>query len=214
MIYVEDRLIPEKTDSFAVLPQHIYNKGKQHKGVVMKSKKCNKCGEVKRMDEFHPHKRHKDGRTYTCKECWRAHARKMHKLRPPEYTNWFGAKLRCSRPKDKCYHLYGGRGITMCDEWVKSFDQFLKDMGPKPSPKHELDRIDSDGNYEPSNCRWVTHTDNIRNRKATKLSVEKAREIRKLVSIGLEDVFLGRIYGVARSTIGDVRKKRTWVDVA
>lgn len=53
------------------------------------------------------------------------------------------------------FHLYGGRGITVCDRWRNDFATFLADIGPRPSMKHSIDRINSDGNYEPANCRWI-----------------------------------------------------------
>ena len=75
--------------------------------------------------------------------------------RSSEYTSWAGMRGRCNNPKVKCYPYYGGRGITVCDRW-SSFENFLEDMGSKPTPHHTLDRINSDGIYEPSNCRWAT----------------------------------------------------------
>lgn len=76
--------------------------------------------------------------------------------RPPEYNIWGGIKRRTRNPKYFQYHLYGGRGIKMCDRWFDSFENFLEDMGPRPSKKHSLDRIKQNGNYEKSNCRWAT----------------------------------------------------------
>jgi hypothetical protein len=66
----------------------------------------------------------------------------------------------CNRFKD-----YGGRGISICDSWIKSFDNFFKDMGQKPTLKHSIDRIDNNGNYEPLNCKWSTDIEQVYNRR-------------------------------------------------
>lgn len=82
----------------------------------------------------------------------------------PEYRKWRSAKLRCFTPSTARYPMYGGRGITMRDAWRDSFEQFFADMGECPKGM-ELDRIDVNGNYEPGNCRWVTRSENMRNRQ-------------------------------------------------
>jgi len=82
-----------------------------------------------------------------------------------EYRCWASMKTRCSNPKHKYYKNYGGRGITICDRWLYSFENFLEDMGEKPLPELSLDRIDNDGNYEPENCRWATKEQQIHNRR-------------------------------------------------
>lgn len=81
----------------------------------------------------------------------------------PEYNSWRSMRERCLNPKYVKWHRYGGRGITICDRW-DIYENFLADMGRKPSSKHSLDRINNEGNYEPSNCRWATNKEQCANR--------------------------------------------------
>ena len=84
----------------------------------------------------------------------------------PEYAVWQIMRRRCYDKNLRCYHRYGGRGIKVCERWRESFDSFFSDMGPRPSDKHQIDRINNEGNYEPDNCRWVTNFHNSRNRRS------------------------------------------------
>jgi hypothetical protein len=80
----------------------------------------------------------------------------------PEYRTWLSVRNRCNNPKAKDFDLYGGRGIAICSKW-DSFPAFLSDVGTRPSQQHSIDRIDSNGHYEPGNVRWASSKEQARN---------------------------------------------------
>ncbi len=88
----------------------------------------------------------------------------------PEYTAWTNMRHRCTSPKWPRFDAYGGRGIRVCERWG-SYAAFLADMGRRPSPRHSLDRINNDGNYEPGNCRWATRSEQARNMRSNHLVI-------------------------------------------
>lgn len=90
----------------------------------------------------------------------------MHKTRI--YSKWRSMLSRCRNPRNINYKNYGGRGITVSDSWL-DFENFYGDMGDPPTDKHQIDRINNEGNYEASNCRWVTNKENARNKRTNRL---------------------------------------------
>ena len=91
--------------------------------------------------------------------------------RTPDYLCWDAMKSRCINSRSANYVNYGARGISVCDRWLGSFGflNFISDMGSRPSPRHSLDRINNDGNYEPSNCRWATTRQQARNKRTARI---------------------------------------------
>jgi hypothetical protein len=85
-----------------------------------------------------------------------------------EYKIWASMKQRCLNPNQKGYLNYGGRGVRVCTRWCDSFEAFLADLGRRPSPRHQLDRIDNDGDYEPGNVRWALRAVQNRNRRGNR----------------------------------------------
>ena len=88
-----------------------------------------------------------------------------HRLtKSPEYKTWERINRRCYNKADLSYKYYGAKGITVCDRWRYSFNNFYEDMGNKPFPKAQIDREKGEESYNPDNCRWTTQLENIRNR--------------------------------------------------
>lgn len=95
-----------------------------------------------------------------------------NKTKHPLYKTWQNMISRCECPGASRYSIYGGRGIKVCERWRNSFSDFVSDMGHRPL-RHSIDRIDPNGNYEPSNCRWATASEQARNtRKARIVTID------------------------------------------
>ncbi len=135
------------------------------------------CGTIKRVAGSHL----RAGSIVSCgcfqRECVaemgrtrnRRHGESRHGRRELEWTAWSRMWQRCTNPKRKDWKHYGGRGVTVCERWA-TYENFLADMGRRPSSKHSIDRFpDTNGNYEPGNCRWATWTEQARNRRNNKL---------------------------------------------
>jgi len=110
----------------------------------------------------------------------------------PLYGVWLGMRNRCQKPHNNAYAMYGGRGIKVCPRWANSFQVFVSDMGERPEG-HSIDRIDVNGDYEPSNCRWASKRTQQRNQRVTRF-VEidgrrfKAVELADLASVKTDTI--------------------------
>lgn len=92
----------------------------------------------------------------------------LSKKYPKEYRAWKAMKRRCDNKKLRNYNIYGGRGIRVCDRWLNCFSNFIEDMGPAPDGL-TLDRINSDGNYEPENCKWSSYREQANNLRTNRI---------------------------------------------
>ncbi len=122
------------------------------------------------------------------------------------YRIWKDMFTRCNNPNYRLYKNYGGRGITICEEW-KRFENFRDDMFESYDDKLSIDRIDNNGNYSKENCRWADDTTQNRNRRMFKLNKDKIREIREKYKYG-NGIELSKEYGVCRAVISEVVNKR------
>ena len=136
------------------------------------------------------------------------HARKRSWT--PTYQSWQCMLARCRYRERDNQKKYASRGISVDPVWL-SFEQFLRDMGERP-PGTTLDRIDSNGNYGPHNCRWATPVQQARNRRNARLTLEQATTIAKRMLQGERACDLAREFGTSESLPREIHKGRTWRD--
>lgn len=139
----------------------------------------------------------------------RTHGHTVERNPSPTFSSYNAMKARCHNPKNLSFDRYGGRGIRICARWLESFETFLADMGERPVGM-TLDRIDGDGNYEPGNCRWTTHGEQVRNQRSNTLDWSRVNEIRGRFEHGETQVSIAARMELDRATIHRVVRCKQW----
>ena len=125
---------------------------------------------------------------------------------------WAGMRDRCNRETHQDYKYYGAKGIVVDSAWDNylEFKEWSITNGYVANKNLQIDRIDGSRNYSPNNCRWVTPKINQRNRDCVILDEDKANNIRLLISKGMPNTDIAKMYGVSISTISDIKRGKTW----
>jgi predicted XRE-type DNA-binding protein len=145
-----------------------------------------------------------NGKTKSCGCSWTTHGM----TNTNEYRVWDAMVRRCLNKKHHAFKDYGGRGITVCDKWLK-FEGFFEDMGNQPQ-NMQIERVDNSLGYFKENCKWTTVTEQARNRRSTKLSLNQVKSIKELIANGVAQELIASQFGVSRSNIGHIAQGATW----
>lgn len=129
------------------------------------------------------------------------------KGRAPEYRIWSTMKDRCSNPRNANYPNYGGRGIKVCDRWLESYVNFLADMGRKPFPDASIERENNDGDYNPSNCKWVHRSEQSAHRRCNKFTEHMLTTVKFLRERGMGKWKIAKQIGIAKSSLSSQMRK-------
>ena len=144
--------------------------GKNSSGALVWRFECD-CGKI--FDSTPSH--FKSGRNKSCGCIHKDTITKHGYSKNPLYSIYTSMIARCKNPNSTSYHRYGARGISVCDRWLNSFEDFCSDIGDRPSHQHSIDRIDNNKDYYPDNCKWATKKEQARNRRNTKLITHNGR---------------------------------------
>jgi hypothetical protein len=132
--------------------------------------------------------------------------------RTVEYKAWQSIKERCLNTRCGFYDRYGGRGILIYEGWINDPCAFIAHMGPRPSKRHSVDRIDNMGNYVPGNLKWSTFEEQNRNRRCSKLEPIDIEFIRHWKGLGYGQKAIGLAFGVAQSHICRIYSGKVWAE--
>jgi hypothetical protein len=130
----------------------------------------------------------------------------------PIHRTWANMKGRCTNKTHTLYPQYGGRGISVCKRWSEHFWHFYEDMGDRPEGM-TLDRIDNDGDYEPSNCKWSTQQEQTQNRSTNTLSPDKVRMIRLYSLLLISTSVISEMVVCSNSQVLDVLSGKSWNNI-
>ena len=140
-----------------------------------------RCGKEVLIDPQDLVKAERRGTRRSCgcmKTAWISERMKTHGMtKHPAYGVWHSMVQRCTEPTHRAWKNYGGRGITVCERWRNSFENFWQDMGPSYQPGLDIDRINNDLGYSPENCRWTTRRENCLNKRGTRTVALSGQEI-------------------------------------
>jgi hypothetical protein len=127
----------------------------------------------------------------------------------PEYRAYTHAKSRCTNPSDAAYSDYGGRGIEF---QFRSFEEFFSTVGPRPSPRHKLDRRNNQDHYRPGNVRWLSPQESVQNRRGV-LHPEQVLEIYSRIANGARVRDVAKDFGVGRRTVYAIKSGESWANL-
>jgi hypothetical protein len=181
-------------------------------------KTCSMCGQEKPLNSFYKKVDSRDGHQSRCMACDKASARESRIRLNSRTDGLYGIlrsmKQRCYYPRHPAWRNYGGRGISICEEWLNDPEEFYKwaqRHGYRPGL--EIDRVDCNGSYTPFNCRFVSSAENNRNRRNTKLNLSAVRQIRELLHRGTNHHEIATRFGVSRREIAFIRQGAHWKEV-
>jgi len=177
----------------------------------MRSKTCFTCKEYKKLDDFYKNRCLKDGYLGVCKNCDKNRRKQWRKTNHGRlWRTWEGMKARCYCRTHTRYSDYGGRSITICEEWL-NFNTFYQwAINNNWSSNLEIDRINNDGNYEPQNCRFITTKENTRNRRTTILNQIKVRIIKRCLELKMKQKDVAKIFSIIQNHVSRIKTGKRW----